>query len=134
MLFGEEFAKKPTDRVEAVKAIKKVTYSKPGEKRYSCFSDTTPGISRTAAGVVSEVAAGDSSRTSRRPQLAPDQATKDRKTIGYFTCTLFSKKYCLPTYSAGRSKSTIPTRCDTALYKKGNSSTSACRANSVFYT
>ena len=33
MLFGEEFAKKATDRVEGVKAIKKITYSKPGEKR-----------------------------------------------------------------------------------------------------
>ena len=30
-----EFAKKATDRVEAVKAIKKITYSKPGEKRQS---------------------------------------------------------------------------------------------------
>ena len=84
--------------------------------------------------MVSEAAAGDSSSTSQRPQLVPDQATKDRKTIRNFTCTLFSKKYCLPTYSAGRSKSTVPTRCDTALYKIGNSSTSACRASSVFYT
>ena len=31
MLFGKEFAKKATDRVEAVKAIKKITYSKPWE-------------------------------------------------------------------------------------------------------
>ena len=37
MLFGEEFAKKATDRVEAVKAIKKITYSKPGEKCQSRF-------------------------------------------------------------------------------------------------
>ena len=37
MLFGEEFANKATDRVEAVKAIKKITYSKPGEKRQSRF-------------------------------------------------------------------------------------------------
>ena len=47
---------------------------------------------------------------------------------------MFSKKYCWPTYSAGRSKSTVPTRCDIALYKKGISSTGACRANSIFYT
>ena len=118
MLFGEEFAKKATDRVEAVKAIKKITYSKPGEKRKSFFLDTTPGISRTATGVVSAAAAGDSSRTSRRPQLALDQATMGRKVIKNFTCTLFSKKCCLPTYSTGRSKSTVLTRCDTALYKK----------------
>ena len=37
MLFGEEFAKKATDRVEAVKAIKKITFSKPGEKCQSRF-------------------------------------------------------------------------------------------------
>ena len=37
MLFGEEFAKKATDRVEAVKAIKKITYSKLGGKRQSRF-------------------------------------------------------------------------------------------------
>ena len=30
MLFSEEFAKKATDRVEIVKAIKKITFSKPG--------------------------------------------------------------------------------------------------------
>ena len=41
MLFGEEFAKKATERVEAMKAIKKITYSKPEEKHQSCFSDTT---------------------------------------------------------------------------------------------
>ena len=80
LLFGEEFAKKATDRVEAVKAIKKITFSKPGENVKVVFSDTTPGISRMAAGVVSEAAAGDSSRT-RRPQLVPDQAPKDRRTI-----------------------------------------------------
>ena len=32
MLFGEEFAKKATDRVEAIKAIKKISYQKPGEE------------------------------------------------------------------------------------------------------
>ena len=37
MLFGKEFAKKAMDRVEAVKAIKKITYSKTGEKRQSLF-------------------------------------------------------------------------------------------------
>ena len=37
MLFGEEFAKKATERVEAVKAINKITFSKPGEKRQSHF-------------------------------------------------------------------------------------------------
>ena len=82
---------KAADRVEAVKAIKKITYSKPGAKFQSRFSDTTPRISRTAAGEVSEAAVGDFSRTSRRPQLALAQATKDRKTIRNFTCTLFSK-------------------------------------------
>ena len=95
--------------------------------------DTTPGISWTAAGLVSEAAVGDSSRT-RRPQLAPDQAPKDRKTIRNLSYTLFNKKYCLPNYSVGRSKSTIPIRCDTALYKEGISSTGACRANSIFCT
>ena len=89
MFFCEEFAKKATDRVEAVEAIKKLIYSKPGEKHRSRFLDTTPVISRTAAGVVSEVAMGDSSCTSRRRQLTPDQATKERKIIS-FTCTLYS--------------------------------------------
>ena len=37
MLFGEEFAKKATVRVEAVKAIKKITYSKSGETYQSFF-------------------------------------------------------------------------------------------------
>ena len=85
MLFGEKFTKKATDRVEAVKAIKK-------GKMSVVFLDTTPRTSRTAAGVVSEVAAGDFSLTSQRQQLVPDQATKDRKTIRNFACTLFSKK------------------------------------------
>ena len=33
MLFGKEFAKKATNRVETIKAIKKISYQKPGEKR-----------------------------------------------------------------------------------------------------
>ena len=37
MLFGEEFAKKATDRVEAVKIIKKITFSKPRKKCQSHF-------------------------------------------------------------------------------------------------
>ena len=37
MLFGEEFTKKATDRVEAIKAIKKITYQKPGEKHPGRF-------------------------------------------------------------------------------------------------
>ena len=43
MLFGEEFAKKATVRVEAVKAIKKITYSKSGETYQSCFFRYHPG-------------------------------------------------------------------------------------------
>ena len=61
MLFGEEFAKKATDRVEAIKAIKKISYQKPGEKRR--FSGATPKTKQMAAGVVTEAAAGDSSLT-----------------------------------------------------------------------
>ena len=37
MLFGEEFAKKATDRVEAIKAIKKISYQKLGERRPGHF-------------------------------------------------------------------------------------------------
>ena len=97
MLFGEEFAKKATDRVEAVKTIKKITFSKLGEKRQSRFLDTTPGISRTATGVVSEVAAGDSSCT-RRPQLVPDQAPKDRRTTETYPVHCLVKNIvCQPT-------------------------------------
>ena len=55
MLFGEEFAKRATDRVEAVKAIKKL--SKPGEQDQhrrqvrNVFSITTPEfIMQTVAG------------------------------------------------------------------------------------
>ena len=47
-----------------VQAIKKITYSKPGEAIKVVFLDTTPGTSRTTAGVVLEAATGDSSRTS----------------------------------------------------------------------
>ena len=42
MLFGEEFAKKATDRVEAIKAIKKISYQKPGEKCPGCFFRVPP--------------------------------------------------------------------------------------------
>ena len=37
MLFGEEFAKKATDRVEALKAIKKISCPKSGEKHQGHF-------------------------------------------------------------------------------------------------
>ena len=43
ILFGKEFAKKATVRVEAVKAIKKITYSKPVEKYQGCFFRYHPG-------------------------------------------------------------------------------------------
>ena len=76
MLFGEEFAKKATDRVEAIKAIKKISYQKPGEKRPGHFW-VPPRNQAVAAGVVTEVAAGDSSLTRRPEQLEWDQATQD---------------------------------------------------------
>ena len=37
ILFGEDFAKKTTDRVEAIKAIKKISYQRPGEKHPGRF-------------------------------------------------------------------------------------------------
>ena len=37
MLLGEEFTKKATDKVETVKAIKKITYSKLRKKSKSFF-------------------------------------------------------------------------------------------------
>ena len=37
MLLGEEFTKKSTDRVEAVKAIKKISYQKPSKKHPGRF-------------------------------------------------------------------------------------------------
>ena len=39
MLFGKEFAKKATNRVETIKAIKKISY----QKRNDVFSGATPG-------------------------------------------------------------------------------------------
>ena len=83
MLLGEEFAKKATDRVEAIKAIKKISYQKTGEKR---FFGCHPWNQTDGRGVVTEAAAGDSSLTRRPERLERDQATqdqaKDTKTTG----------------------------------------------------
>ena len=68
MLFGEEFAKKATDRVEAIKAIKKISCQKPGKKHPGCFSGTTSRNNQTTVGVSTKAATGDFSPTSR-PQL-----------------------------------------------------------------
>ena len=37
MFFGKEFANKTTDIAEAIKAIKKISYQKPGEKNLGHF-------------------------------------------------------------------------------------------------
>ena len=76
MLFGEEFAKKATDRVEAIKAIKKITYQKPGEKHPGRFLGFHPGIKQMATGVVTKVAVEDSSPTRGLVQLE-QETTKD---------------------------------------------------------
>ena len=52
MLFEEEFAKNVTDKLEVVKANKKICVDhlfKPGKKHPSSFLDTNPEISRMAA-------------------------------------------------------------------------------------
>ena len=77
MFFGEEFTKEATDRVEAIEAIKKITYQKPGEKRPGCFLDFTPGIKQMAVGVVTKAAAEDSS-PSRGLVRLEQETTKDR--------------------------------------------------------
>ena len=51
ILFGEEVAKKATNRVEAVKGIQK-TYQKPGEKFPWHFFGYNPGINQTAMGML----------------------------------------------------------------------------------
>ena len=62
MLFGEEFAKSATTRVNQVKAMKKI--SKP-EDRKGSFPDTTLEATKPVAGVDTEAAVDDISHTAR---------------------------------------------------------------------
>ena len=88
-------------------------------------------------GVVTEVAAGDSSLTQRPERLEWDQATQDRakdtKTIKkpFCTYTLYKYKCCLSTYTDGRIKST---RNDTTLLTERDSSACPCRASQTLHS
>jgi len=117
MLFGEEFAKSATNRVDQVKAMKKI--SKPEERKGS-FLDTTLETIKPVAGVDTEAAVDDISHTAGdsvsrpRAQAAQLQATTDgnhRCDTLHSCCKLSKSNYKLSPY--------IRSKCYTALNREG---------------
>ena len=87
MLFGNEFAKLATERVDQLKAISK--FSKPEQKKSNRFSNTTPKtLPGEAAGVGTKTAKDGSTLIRRTATSDQTKATKDRNSKKFFSFKL----------------------------------------------
>ena len=133
MLFGDEFAKLATERVDQLKAISK--FSKPAEQKKNRFLDPIPKIPpRVAAGVETEAAEVSFSHTRGPAALDQTKTTKDRNSRKFFSCKLY-------TYANRDSYRVTPycvqekyAECDLALNKEGYSCYSVCGVDQAFLT
>ena len=133
MLFGDEFAKLETERVDQLKVISK--FPKPAEQKRNCFSDPTPEIPpRVAPGVETEATEVGSSHT--RGPAASDQikTTKDRNSRKIFSFKSYTNankdSYRVTPYCVQEKHA----ECNLALNKGGYSCYSACGVDQAFLT
>ena len=132
MLFGDEFAKLATERVDQLKAISK--FSKPEQKKSNrFFLDTTP---KTLPG---EVAGWEQKRPRTVPSLFEEQQLQTKpkqprtETVKkFFSFKLYANRhsYRISPYWVQNKR----TEHDIALNKEGYSSYGACRSNQVVHS
>ena len=131
MLLGEEFAKRATDRVEAVKAINKMSASTVGLGSRSSTSDktvfsitTSELITQTVAGMVTEMAPGGAAPTQSITDATTMVGTSQDREGEFISVYKEFTKYC-SMYSVDQR---------TSLNEEGIKYDSACRANQPVHT